>query len=87
MGDEEWQSLADQVLTRGLQRTADEIIKSRMEDLTEATGEQGSASRISGDSVVDDQGGTNVRRSKRTTKKQGPKRLGSPVKRSVKGRR
>ena len=84
MGDEEWQSLADQVLTRGLQRTADEIIKSKMEDQTETTGEQGSPSRISDDSVVDDQGGTNVRRSKRTTKNQGPKRLGSPVKHSIK---
>ena len=84
MGDEEWQSLADQVLTRGLQRSADEIIKSRMEDQTETTGEQGSPSRISDDSVVDDQGGTNVRRSKQTTKNQGPKRLGSPVKHSVK---
>ena len=42
MGDEEWQSLADQVLTRGLQRTTDEIIKSRMEDQTETTGEHGS---------------------------------------------
>ena len=39
MGDKEWQSLADQVLTRGLQRTADKIIKSRMEDQTETTGE------------------------------------------------
>ena len=84
MGDEEWQSLADQVLTRGLQRTADETIKSRMEEQTETTGEHGSPSGILHDSVVDDQGSTNVRRSKRTTKNQGPKRLGSPVKPSVK---
>ena len=84
MGDEEWQSLADQVLTRGLQRTADEIIKSRTENQTGTTGEHGSPSGISDDSVVDNQGGTSVRRSKRTTKNQGPKRLGSPVKHSVK---
>ena len=83
MGDEEWQSLANQVLTRGLQRTADEIIKSRMENQTETTGEHGSPPGISDDSVVDDQGSASVRRSKRTTKNQGPKRLGSPVKHSV----
>ena len=82
MEEEEWQSLADQVLTRGLQRTADEITKSRVADQNE--GELGSPSGISDESVVDDQGGTNVRRSKRTTKSQGPKRLGSPVKHSVK---
>ena len=79
MGDEEQQSLADQVLTRGLQRTADEIIKSRKENQTETTGEHGSPSGISDDSVVDDQGSASVRRSKRTMKNQGPKRLGSPV--------
>ena len=84
MGDEEWQSLADQVLTRGLQRTADEIIKSRTENQTETTGEHGSSSGISDDSVVDEQGSASVRRSKRTTKNQGPKRLGSPVKYSIK---
>ena len=84
MGDEEWQSLADQVLTRGLQRTADEIIKSRTENQTETTGEHGSPPGISDDSVVDDQGSASVRRSKQTTKNQGPKRLGSPVKHSVK---
>ena len=84
MGDEEWQSLADQVLTRDLQKTADEMIKSRTENQTETTGEHGSPSGISNDSVVDDQGSASVRRSKRTTKNQGPKRLGSPVKHSVK---
>ena len=84
MGAEEWQSLADQVLTRDLQRTADEIIKSRTENQTETTGEHGSPSGISDDSIVDEQVGTSVRRSKRTTKNQGPKRLGSPVKHSVK---
>ena len=84
MGDEEWQSLADQVLTRGLQRTADEIIKSRTENQTETTGEHGSPSGISDHSDVDYQGSASVRRSKRTTKNQGPKRLGSPVKHSVK---
>ena len=84
MGDEEWHSLAGQVLTRGLQRTADEIIKSRTENQTETTGEHGSPPGISDDSVVDDQGSASVRRSKRTTKNQGPKRLGSPVKHSVK---
>ena len=49
MGDEEWQSLADQVLTRGLQRTADELIRSRTENQTETTGEHGSPSGISDD--------------------------------------
>ena len=72
------------MLTRGLQRTADKIIKSRTENQTETTGEHGSPPGISDDSVVDDQGSASVRRSKRTTKNQGPKRLGSPVKHSVK---
>ena len=84
MGEEEWQSLADQVLTRGLQRTADEIIKSRTENQIETASEHGSPPGISDDSVVDDQGSASVRRSKRSTKNQGPKRLGSPVKHSVK---
>ena len=84
MGDEEWQSLVDQVVTRGLQRTVDKIIKSRTENQTETTGEHGSPSGISDDSVVDEQGSASVRRSKRTTKNQGPKRLCSPVKHSVK---
>ena len=55
-----------------------------MEDQTETTGKHGSPSGILDDSVVVDQGSANVRRSKRTTKNQGPKRLGSPVKHSVK---
>ena len=80
MGDEEWQSLTDQVLTRGLRRTADELIRSRTENQTETTGEHGSPSGILDDSVEDEQGSASVRRSKRTTKNQGPKRLGSPVK-------
>ena len=84
MGDEEWQSLADQVLTRGLQRTADKIIRSRTVNQTETTGEHESPSGILDDSVVDEQGSASVRRSKRTTKNQEPKRLGSPVKHSVK---
>ena len=84
MGDEEWQSLADQVLTRGLQRTADEIIRSRTDNQTETAGEQGFPSGISDDSVVDEQGSASVRRSKRTTKNQEPKKLGGPVKHSVK---
>ena len=82
MGEEEWQNLADQVLTRGLQMTAEEIIKSKVEDKNEV--ELGSPSGVSDDSVVDEQGGTNVRRSTRATKNQGPKRFGSPVKHSVK---
>ena len=84
MGAEEWQSLADQVLTRGLQKTAEEIIKARTENQTEMTGEHGSPSGISDDSIVDEQVGTSVMRSKQATKNQGPKRLGSPVKHSVK---
>ena len=84
MGAEEWQSLADQVWTRGLQKTAEEIIKSRTENQTETTGKHGSPSGILDDSIVDEQVGTSVRCSKRATKNQGPKRLGSPVKHSVK---
>ena len=81
---EEWQSLANQVLTRGLQRTAEEIVKSRAENQAESTGEHCSPSGISDDSIVDEQTGTSVRRRKGATKNQGPKRLGSPVKHSVK---
>ena len=77
---EEWQSLADQVLTRGLQRTAEEIVESRAENQAETTGAHCSPSGISDDSIVDEQTGTSVRRSKRATKNQGLKRLGSPVK-------
>ena len=84
MAPEEWQSLADQVLTRGLQKTAEEILKSRAENQTETTGEHCSPSGVSDDSIVDEQTGTSVRRSKRATNNQGPKRLGSPVKHSVK---
>ena len=84
MAPEEWQSLADQVLTRGLQRTAEEIVKSRAENQTETTGEHCSPTGVSDDSIVDEQTGMSVRRSKRATKNQGPKRLGSPVKHSEK---
>ena len=84
MGAEEWQSLADQVLTSSLQKTAEEIIKSRTKNQTETTGEHGSPTGISDDSIVDEQVDTNVRRSKRATKNQEPKRLGSPIKHSVK---
>ena len=81
---EEWQNLADQVLTRGLQRTAEKIAKSRAENQTETTCEHCSPSGVSDDSIEDEQTGTSVRRSKRATKNQGPKRLGSPVNPSVK---
>ena len=71
MAPEEWQSLADQVLTRGLQRTAEEIVKSRAENQAESTGEHCSPSGISDDSIVDEQTGMSVRYSKRATKNQG----------------
>ena len=84
MATEEWQRLADQVLTRGLQKTAEQILNSRAENQTATTGEHCSPSGVSDDSIVEEQTGTSVRRSKRATKNQGPKRLGSPVKHSVK---
>ena len=84
MAPEEWQSLADQVLTRGLQKTAEEIFNSRDENQAKKTGEHCSPSGLSDDSIVGKQTGTSVRRSRRATKNQGPKRFGSPLNHSVK---
>ena len=85
MAPEEWQNLADQVVTRGLQKTAEKILNSR-DILTEeqATGEHCSPPGFSDESMIDEQTGTSVKRSKRAIKNQVPKIIGSPVKHSVK---
>ena len=84
MAPEKWQNLADQVLTRGLQKTAEEILNSRdTVSKEQATGEHCSPPDFSDESMIDEQTGTSVRRSKRATKNQGPKRIGSPGKHSV----
>ena len=82
---EEWKNLADQVLTRGLKKTAEEILNSKdIVSEEQATGEHCSPPGFSDESIIDEQTGTTVRRSKRATKNHGPKRFGSPVKHSVK---
>ena len=50
----------------------------------QATGEHCSPPGFSDESMIGEKTGTSVRRSKRATKNQGPKRFGSPVKHSVK---
>ena len=82
---EEWESLADQVLTRGLQKTAQEKLNAK-DTLAEehVTGGNSSPPAFSDESIIDEQSETTIRRSKRATTNQGPKRFGSPVKHSVK---
>ena len=85
MAPEEWQNLADQVLTRGRQKSGEEILNSRDTVSEEqATGEHCSPPGFSDKSMIDEQTGTSVRHSKRATKNQGPKRFGSPLNYSVK---
>ena len=84
MVPEEWQNLADLVLTRGLQKTAEKILNEK-DTLAEehATRVNSSPPGFSDESMIDEQTGTTIRRSKRATKNQGHKRFGNPVKHSV----
>ena len=84
MTPEEWDKLADQVLTRGIQKTAEEFLNTK--ELTPeelSTGVTRSPPGFSDETRVEeeDMTGSKVRRSKRSNKNQRPKRLGSPIKR------
>ena len=84
MAPDEWQPLADQVPTRGFQQTA-EVIQNSKDTLAEehVTGGISSPPRFSDESMIDEQSRTTIRHSKKTTKNQGPKSFGSPIKHSV----
>ena len=65
MALEEWKNLADQVLTRGLQKTAEETLNSKeIVSEEQATGEHCSTPGLSDESIIGEQTGTTVRRSK-----------------------
>ena len=86
MAPEEWEELADQVLTSGMQKSAEEILnaKDSMSEEHVTGGISTPPPGFSDEPMVEEQSGTAVRRSKRANKNQGPKRLGSPIKQSVK---
>ena len=78
MTPEEWDDLAEQVLTRGVQNEAEQML----------TQQAGSTANCPPPGFSDgpdkEEEQTTVRRSNRQTKNQGPKRYGSPVSHSVK---
>ena len=84
MTTDEWEKMAGQVLTRGFQKTAEIILKTREE-------EPNNDSQLDTTPGFSDESGrdehqrntTQVRRSNRQTKNQGPKRYGETVKHSV----
>ena len=73
----EWDELAEQVLTRGVQKEAEQILTAKEDTIVEFP--------PPGFSDISDQEEeqTTVRRTSRQTKNQGPKRHGSPVSHSV----
>ena len=75
---EDWNLLADQVLTRGVQRAAETILKN-----VDTSGDEGN-NALPGFSDESGESDVTVRRSERQTKNKGPSRYGNPVKHSVK---
>ena len=73
----DWNRMADQVLDRGVQRAAEEILKPK-----DATGEDEDSNNPPGFSDESEEGETSVRRSGRS--KKGPSRYGDPITHSVK---
>ena len=73
----DWNRMADQVLERGVQRAAADILNSK-----ETTGEDEDSNNPPVFSDESEEGETSVRRSGRT--KKGPSRYGDPIKHSVK---
>ena len=71
----EWDELAEQVLTRGIQKEAKQILTAKEDTIVEFP--------PPGFSDQEEEQ-TTVRRTSRQTKNQGPKRHGSPVSHSVK---
>ena len=77
-----WESMADQVLTRGVQKSAEEILTSR--DKAAEESQLNTSPGFSDESCPEDNGNTTaVRRSGRQRKHQGPRRYGDPIKHSV----
>ena len=78
LATKDWSKLADQVLTRGVQKAAEEILKSFN------TEEELNINALSGflDESADSE--APIRRSDRSTKNKGPSRYGNPYKHSVK---
>ena len=78
LATEDWNLLADQVLTRGVQKEAETILKN-----ADTSGDEGSNAPPG---FSDESGETEVpvRRSGRQTKNKGPIRFGNPVKHSIK---
>ena len=72
----DWNRMADQVLERGVQRAAADILNSK-----ETTGEDEDSNNPPDFSDESEEGETSVRRSGRT--KKGPSRYGDPIKHSV----
>ena len=75
---EDWNLLADQVLTSGVQKEAETILKNADMSDDEGSNAPPGFSDESGESEVP------VRRSGRQTKNKGPIRFGNPVKHSIK---
>ena len=68
-----------------LTKTAEETLNAKDTMAEEhVTGGKNSPPGFSDESIIDEQTGTTIRRNKRATKNQEPKRFGSPVKHSVK---
>ena len=84
MTKDEWEKIADQVLTRGVQKTAGDILISRDSD-REALESQMDTPPGFLDEPNKDKHDTAIpnRRSGGQTKNQGPKRYGDPIKHSV----
>ena len=78
MTPDEWDDLAEQVLTRGVQNEAEQILTQQAgpTDTCPPPGFSDESDR--------EEEQTTARRSNRQTKNQGPKRYGSPVSHSVK---
>ena len=78
MTSDEWSKLADQVLTTGVQKAAENILNSPDFEAEQNKNFLLGFSYESGDSEA------TARRSKRNTKSKGPKRYGNPVKYCIK---
>ena len=78
MTPDEWDDLTEQVLTRGVQKEAEQILTQQAGPINTCPPPGFS------DESDKEEDATTVRRSNRQTKNQGPKRYGSPVSHSVK---
>ena len=83
MTTDDWEKMADQVLTRAIQKTAEGILKTREEEANNDS-QLDTPPGFSDESGRDERQGTiQVMRSSRQIKNQGLKRYGEPVKHSV----